>query len=277
MFLGHTDGLPRVGSSKELPLADPVSELDGGDDVSWEILYSASFEEFASSIVMYDTIIWISISLILVLAWGVGVIMLLYLPMRCYVLSKDISSRQLYVTPSEVVYKVSRPSFIPFWGVVNSERRIPLARAIDIIIEQGCLQAMFGIHTFRLESVAQGKAAYVDELQIQGVSNPQLLRKVIVKEASKVIQIQQDGGTGRSWRHGSEPQMRSRSFTDGSNVLRSASRNWKNSPRPPPQEQRGLNRTDVIINKMDQLSKSIKKLEGIVEKTQATDDYESSR
>lgn len=42
----------------------------------------------------------------------------------------------------------------------------------------GCLQAMFGIHTFRLESVAQGKAAYVDELQIQGVSNPQLLRKV---------------------------------------------------------------------------------------------------
>ncbi|CAI9292202.1 unnamed protein product [Lactuca saligna] len=268
MFLGHTDGLPRVGSSKELPLADPLSELNG--DESWEILYSASFEEFASSIVMYDTIIWISISLILVLAWGVGVIMLLYLPMRCYVLSKDISSRQLYVTPSEVVYKVSRPSFIPFWGVVNSERRIPLARAIDIIIEQGCLQAMFGIHTFRLESVAQGKAAYVDELQIQGVSNPQLLRKVIVKEASKVIQMQ-DGGSGRSWRHGSEPespaQMRSRSFTDGSNFLRSASRNWKNSPRPPLQEQRGLNRTDVIINKVDQLSKSIKKLEGIVEKT----------
>ncbi|CAH1447984.1 unnamed protein product [Lactuca virosa] len=217
-------GCQEWGLQKELSLADPVSELDG--DVSWEILYSASFEEFASSIFT-----------------------------RC-------QDHRLYL----------------FGGVVNSERRIPLARAIDIIIEQGCLQAMFGIHTFRLESVAQGKVAYVDELQIQGVSNPQLLRKVIVKEASKVIQIQ-DVGTGRSWRHGSEPQtpaqMRSRSFTDGSNFLRSASRNWKNSPRPPLQEQRGLNHTDVIINKMVQLSKSIKKLEGIVEKTQATHDYES--
>lgn len=33
--------------------------------------------------------------------------------------------------------KVSRPSFIPFWGIVKFERRIPLALAIDIIIEQG--------------------------------------------------------------------------------------------------------------------------------------------
>lgn len=273
MFLGHTDGLPRANSSKELLLADPVSELEGDEhgDATWQILYSASFEEFASSIVMYDTIIWISISLLLVLAWGVGVIMLLYLPMRRYVLSKDLSSRELYVTPSEVVYKVSRPSFIPFWGIVKFERRISLARTLDIIIEQGCLQAMFGIHTFRLESVAQGKASYVDELQIQGVSNPQVLRKVIVKEASKVIQ---DGG--RTFRHGNEPQSpaQMRSFTDGSNVLKSPSRNWKakNSPRPPLQEQRGVNRTDVLINKMDEVSKSIKKLEGIVEKTQATNE-----
>lgn len=37
---------------------------------------------------------------------------------------------------------------------------------------------MFGIHTFRLESIAQGKTSYVDQLQIQGVSNPDLLRKV---------------------------------------------------------------------------------------------------
>ncbi|KAL4562712.1 hypothetical protein LXL04_026742 [Taraxacum kok-saghyz] len=271
MFLGHTDGLPRAGSSKELLLADPVSELETneGGPASWQILYTASFEEFASSIVMYDTIIWVSISLLLVLAWGVGVIMLLYLPMRRYVLSKDISSRELYVTPSEVVYKLSRPSYLPFWGVVNFERRIPLARAMDIIIEQGCLQAIFGIHTFRLESVAQGKASYVDELQIQGVSNPELLRKVIVKEASKVIQ-----DAGKTWRHGNEPQSpaQMRSFSEGSHVLRSPSRNLKakNLSRPPLQEQRGLNRTDVLINKMEEVSKSIKKLEGIVEKTQAT-------
>lgn len=102
------DGMQRTGSTKEILLSDPVSEVDGDEDSndSGQILHIASFEEFASSIVMYDTIIWVSISLLLVLAWGVGVIMLLYLPMRRYVLSKDLSSRELYVTPSEVVYKV---------------------------------------------------------------------------------------------------------------------------------------------------------------------------
>jgi hypothetical protein len=37
---------------------------------------------------------------------------------------------------------------------------------------------VYGIHTFRVESIAYGKAAPVDELQVQGVSNPGLLRKV---------------------------------------------------------------------------------------------------
>lgn len=45
----------------------------------------------------------------------------------------------------------------------------------------GCLQSNYGIHTFRIESVAYGKAAPVDELQFQGVSNPGLLRKVFVR------------------------------------------------------------------------------------------------
>ncbi|XP_076893296.1 uncharacterized protein LOC143545261 [Bidens hawaiensis] len=257
MFLGHMDSMQRLRSSKELLLSDPVSELETDEDeVPGQILYTASFEENTSSILTYDTIIWLSISLLLVLAWGVGVIMLLYLPMRRYMLSKDLCSRELYVTPSEVVYKVSRPSYIPFCGIVNVERRIPLALAIDIIIEQGCLQVMFGLHTFRLESVAQGKASYVDELQIQGVSNPQLLRKVIVKEASRAIQ---------------ENPAHMRSFTDG-NPFKTP-RNWKavNSPRTPALgERRVLNHTELLINKMDEVRQSVKKIERILEKAPAT-------
>lgn len=42
----------------------------------------------------------------------------------------------------------------------------------------GCLQSMYGIHTFRVESIAHGKAAPVDELLIQGISDPDVLRKV---------------------------------------------------------------------------------------------------
>lgn len=42
----------------------------------------------------------------------------------------------------------------------------------------GCLQSVYGIHTFRVESIARGKASPVDDLQVQGISNPGLLRKV---------------------------------------------------------------------------------------------------
>lgn len=42
----------------------------------------------------------------------------------------------------------------------------------------GWLQSVYGIHTLRIESIVHGKAAPMDELLVQGVSNPGLLRKV---------------------------------------------------------------------------------------------------
>lgn len=49
---------------------------------------------------------------------------------------------------------------------------------VHFLMFTGCLQSIYGIHTFRVESLARGKAAPVDELQVQGVDNPVLLRKV---------------------------------------------------------------------------------------------------
>ncbi|MQM10871.1 hypothetical protein Taro_043769, partial [Colocasia esculenta] len=168
----------------------------------------------------YDTIIWILISLLLVLAWGVGIIMLLYLPIRRYILQKDISSRKLYVTPGEIVYKVIRPSFLPFLGFAKFEKRIPLHLVIDIIIEQGCLQSHYGIHTFRVENIAYGKASPVDELQVQGVSDPELLRKVIISEAAKVIQEAGGWKPRTCMEEGESTPTRSRSLADVSPIAR---------------------------------------------------------
>lgn len=108
MLMGHTDGLSELRSSKDQLLADPEMELEDDEEAAYseQIVYAASFEELARNHIKYDTIIWFSISLLLVLAWGVGIFMLIYLPIRRYVLQKDISSRKLYVTPSEIVYKV---------------------------------------------------------------------------------------------------------------------------------------------------------------------------
>lgn len=206
--------------------------------------------------------------------------MLLYLPIRRYVLQKDISSRKLYVTPDTIVYKVSRPSFIPFWGVTNIEKHVPLSLVIDIIIEQGCLQSVYGIHTFRVESIAHGKAAPVDELQVQGVSNPGHLRKVIVREASKIIH-----DVGRSWKttvHGIEEESMARmdSLTEAPAVSRSPSKLWKmvGSPRHASVDYRGhasvdyrgVIRSDLLMNKIEEVSESVKRIEVLIEKSQVT-------
>ncbi|KAL5574211.1 hypothetical protein UlMin_023808 [Ulmus minor] len=187
MLLGHMDGLSELRSSKDqlLPYAESFIEDDETSDNSEQILYTASFEELAKNVIQNDTIIWLSISLLLVLAWGFGIIMLLYLPVGRYILQKDIFSHKLYVTPNEIVYKLSRPSFIPFCGITTIERPIHLNLVIDIIIEQDAIP--YGIHTFRIESVAHGKTTLVDELQIQGL--------VIITEASKTIQ-----DVGKRWK-----------------------------------------------------------------------------
>ncbi|KZV21824.1 hypothetical protein F511_13627 [Dorcoceras hygrometricum] len=269
--MGNAKNLPKLGSAKDLLLPDSVSELEIGEegDTPLQVLYTASFEELASKNVNYDMIIWLSISLLLVLAWGIGIIMLLYLPFRRYVLQKDIGSRKLYVTSKEIVYKVARPSYIPFLGETKIVKHIPLSMVIDIIIEQGCLQSMYGLRTFRVESIAHGKAAPVDELRVQGVHNHELLRKVIVTQASKSIQ------DGRAWNPnlqitGGESMIRMESLTLGPAVLNSPSKGRKtmNSPLHVPVEPRGVVTSDLMLHKLEEVSKSVRKLEFLVEKNQ---------
>ncbi|PKI45404.1 hypothetical protein CRG98_034209 [Punica granatum] len=274
MFMGHTEGLSERSASVERLLPDRDSEIDddGGSDSSEPILYTASFEELAQNHIKYDTIIWLSISLLLVLAWGVGIIMLLYLPFRRHVLQKDVSSRKLYVTPTKIVYKVSRPSFIPFYGWLTIEKQVPLSLVIDIIIEQGWLQSIYGIHTFRVESIALGKAAPVDELQVQGVSDPGMLRKIIITEASKVIQA------GKGWKAAGitgegDTVARMASINEGPVFLRSPSKSLKMqmtaSPRYTSIERRAAGVPgELLLSKLDEVSKSVKKIESLIEKSQ---------
>lgn len=272
--MGHAEGLPKFGSSKDLLLADPVAEFDGDEssvDTPRQILYMASFEELAAKNVQYDTVIWVLISLLLILAWGIGILMLLYLPMRRYVLQKDIASRKLYVTPNEIVYKVSRPSFIPFWGEIKIQKHVPLHLVIDVIIEQGCLQSIYGLHTLRIESIAYGGAAPVDELQVQGLYNPGSLRKVILMEASEAIR-----GVGRGWKPvipnvEGESMVRTESLTESPGVMRSPAQSSKmmGSPRHSLMEHRGtMPAENVLLHKLEEVNKSVKKIESLIEKSQ---------
>ncbi|KAF3792603.1 hypothetical protein EJ110_NYTH11130, partial [Nymphaea thermarum] len=195
-FHGHSEPKPLLLSGSVSDSEDEESEVAG------KICYIATFDELEEGHVQYDTIIWVLISLLLVLAWGVGLVMLLYLPVKRYILRKDLHSRKLYVTSEEIVYKVSRPSFLPFLGSIKIEKHMFLPLVIGVVIEQGlcnldkvvslhlhfivgCLQSVYGIHTCRIESVAFGKTAPVDELQVQGVTNPGQLRKPSANKVRK--------------------------------------------------------------------------------------------
>jgi hypothetical protein len=171
MLSGHAVTLRERSPSGARLIEDVLSEA--GDEEEAEatarVLYRASFQELMPGYLQYDTIIWALISLLLVLAWGIGLLLLLYLPYKRYVLKRDILSRQLYVTENNIVYKVTvngspavligwfgcagvvknwcsmslkcsqatRPSYLPFVGIVEKETKIPLHLIVDVIIEQG--------------------------------------------------------------------------------------------------------------------------------------------
>ena len=80
-------------------------EDSGSEDET--ILYTASFQEMEDNFVKYQTAQWVLYLLLLILAWGFGLLMLLYLPVCRHILRKDIQSRKLYVTPNAIVYKVT--------------------------------------------------------------------------------------------------------------------------------------------------------------------------
>lgn len=100
------DEVVEVDSLEKGLLSDSGSREENGNEDE-RVLYTASFEEMEEKFVEYQTAKWVLYSLLLILAWGLGLLMLLYLPIRRYVLRKDVRSRKLYLTPDSIVYKVN--------------------------------------------------------------------------------------------------------------------------------------------------------------------------
>jgi hypothetical protein len=91
----------------ERHLLDDLSSNDNDRKCDDEVLYNASFGEMEDNFVKYQIAQWILLSVLLILAWGVGVLMLLYLPIRIYICRREFRSTKLFLTPHAIVYKVS--------------------------------------------------------------------------------------------------------------------------------------------------------------------------
>lgn len=260
MLSGHAVTLSERGASGTR-LVDYVAP-DAGDeeeeaDAAGRVLYRASFLELMPNYLQYDTIIWALISLLLVLAWGIGLLLLLYLPYKRYVLKRDIMSRQLYVTEDKIVYKVTRPSYLPFMGMVKKEIKVPLHLIIDVIIEQGCLQSAYNLYTFRIESIAHGKPAPVDELQFHGVHNPDLLRKVIITEASRRVQEVQSWQTRLYSGEGPSDVPSASGFLSPSAKVKASSIRALH-------DSKGKNPDNILLRKIEEVNRSVRNLESLL-------------
>lgn len=65
--------------------------------------------EMEESFLNYQTKQWVLSSLLLILAWGIGVLILLYVPVRRFILRKGIQSRKFYVTrDAMMILKLNR-------------------------------------------------------------------------------------------------------------------------------------------------------------------------
>lgn len=162
------------GSNGGCEQADENDTLDEEE----QVLYTASFLEAEENFVNYQTARWVLYSLLLILAWGIGILMLLYLPVRRYILRKDLHSRKLYVTPNAIVYKVKKPVPFPCFGFLRKEKHILLPSVADIVIEQGYLESRFGVYSLRIENVGVRRPPS-DDVQIQGITNPCAFRKAV--------------------------------------------------------------------------------------------------
>lgn len=77
--MGMPDEIVQVDALERQLLAD-LSSSDYNGTCEDEILYDASFGAMEDSFVKYHIARWILLSILLILAWGVGLLMLLYLP-----------------------------------------------------------------------------------------------------------------------------------------------------------------------------------------------------
>uniref|UniRef100_A0A0A9BQE7 DUF7642 domain-containing protein n=1 Tax=Arundo donax TaxID=35708 RepID=A0A0A9BQE7_ARUDO len=204
-----------------------------------EVLYDASFGEMEDNFVKYHIARWILLSVLLILAWGVGVLMLLYLPIRIYVCRRDFRSRKLYLTPHAVVYKVNKPVAFPCFGALKNEKYVILPSVSDVVVEQGHLQSFFGIYSIRIENVGVRRTAS-DDINITGVSHPHDFRKAVLVHLLNTRNL-----------HFS--RKASVSDDQQSTSLNPIARAWV----PP--------LGDLILEKLDQVEISVKKMQALLE------------
>ncbi|KAK6944699.1 hypothetical protein RJ641_025801, partial [Dillenia turbinata] len=240
------DGFVEIDRLERSLLADTPPDAEDGS-----ILYTASFEEMVENFVKYQTAQWVLYSLLLLLAWGIGLFMLLYLPVRRYVVRKDIRSRKLYVTPDAIVYKVEKPVPFPCFGFLKREKHVLLPSVADVVIEQGYLQYLFGVYSVRIENAGVRRPPS-DDVQILGVANPNAFRKAVLTRLSNMK---------------TEIFSRQISLSEDIPSLRTGhpAASWMSPSKTPRHDSFPHANELVILQKLEEVGSSVKRVQTLIE------------
>lgn len=248
------DSVVEIDCLERRLLSETDSHQENGEEDE-PVLYTASFEEMEENFVKYQTAQWILYSLLLILAWGIGLLMLLYVPVRRYISRKDIRSKKLYVTPNAIVYEVTRPVPFPCFGVLKKEKHVLLASVADIVIEQGYLQSLYGVYSIRVENVGVRRPAS-DDVQIYGISNPNAFRKAVLTRLAN---------------------MRSEVFSRQASAIEDipnlklghAFSTWMSPSKSLRQDSFPHSGDLIILQKLEEVGSSVKRVQSLIEKQQS--------
>ncbi|CAK9197218.1 unnamed protein product [Sphagnum jensenii] len=256
-------------------LSNPISH-EGNEEDGGRIIYRASFQELENAYVNYDTVQWVLIALVFVLVYGVGLLLLLYVPIRRYIVRRDIRTRELYITTQAVVYKVKKPVILPCCGVSMKEKHVLLHLVTDMTIEEGWLQSCFGVSTVRVENAKLGWPAPGNELWIQGVVDPRLFKKVVLMASAKLRQGQIPNGEDNGLLFSPTDNGDVTTPPEVSQIHPSQPWSWQQGVSwqmtYPNTLQRGMGGTivetpitgEAILHKLDTLETSIKRIEVLI-------------
>ncbi|QCE13599.1 hypothetical protein DEO72_LG11g594 [Vigna unguiculata] len=223
-----------MGTAEEVVEIESLEKslLEENDGDAEAVLYAASFREMEQRFVKYQTVQWVLYSLLLILAWGIGFLMLLYLPVRRFILRKDIRSRTLYLTPNAIV---TRPVPFPCFGVLKKEKHVLLHSVADVVVEQGYMQSLFGVYSLRIENVGVRRPPS-DDVKIEGVANPNAFRKAVMIRLSNMR---------------NEVSRQVSTFEDvPHHLMMSSSKSLKHDYRP--------SREQVLMQKLEEVGSSVK-------------------
>lgn len=148
-----------------------------------EILYRASFKRCEEDYVNYVTVMYVLLSIVCILFYLIGIIMILLTPLVRYRARKGIQNRRLYITSENVVYKQCEPAFFPCLGNNISEKHILLPLVTDVVLDQGWVQAKFNLQGVGIENAGQGGTQPGADVKIVGIDDPKMFKKLLLTAA----------------------------------------------------------------------------------------------